>query len=174
MDAKDKRIAELEALLQAALERIAELETEIAALKKNSANSSKPPSSDLVKPPKQKGKQKKKRKIGAQKGHKQHLRKPFDETQIDKTVALKLDACPTCGGNLVTTNDPPKVHQQVELVDKPFVVTEFLQLRYWCSETCSTLDLPAAVAVGSILDRVHYSATSLFTSLSKSDIALER
>ena len=90
MDAKDKRIAELEA--------------KIATLEKNSATSSKPPSSDLVKPPKQKGKQKKKRKIGAQKGHKQHLRKSFDENQVDKIVELKLGACPTCGGNLVTTD----------------------------------------------------------------------
>jgi hypothetical protein len=36
MDTKDKRIAELEALLHAALEKIAKLEAEIAALKKNS------------------------------------------------------------------------------------------------------------------------------------------
>ena len=37
-----------------------------------------------------------------------------------------------CGGNLVTTNEPPKTHQQVELVDKPFLVTEFQQPWYWC------------------------------------------
>ena len=54
MDAKDrriaeqgKRIAELEAQHKAALEKIAQLE-------KNSNNSSKPPSSDIVKPPKPK------------------------------------------------------------------------------------------------------------------------
>ncbi len=34
--------------------RIVELEAEVAALKKNSSNSSKPPSSDIVKPPKDK------------------------------------------------------------------------------------------------------------------------
>ena len=134
MDAKDQRIAELESLLQVALERIAELEAKVATLEKNSATSSKPPSSDIVKPPKQKGKQKKKRKIGAQKGHQQHLRIPFAEGQVDKTVKLKLDACPTCDGNLVATNEPPKVHQQVELVDKPFVVTEFRQTRHWCKK----------------------------------------
>ena len=114
MDAKDKRIAVLE---------------------KNSSNSSKPPSSDIVKPPKIKGEtatKKSKRKRGAQKGHKQHLRKPFDANQIDNIVEFKLDACPACGGVLVATNKPPKVHQQVELVEKPFVVTEFRQARYWC------------------------------------------
>ncbi len=69
MDAKDKRIAELEALLKAALERIAILEARIAVLEKNSSNSSKPPSSDIVKPPVQSlDKQKTKRKRGAQKG----------------------------------------------------------------------------------------------------------
>ena len=103
MDAKDKRIAALEA--------------KIAALEKNSATSSKPPSSDLVKPPKQKDKRKKKRKIGAQKGHKQHLRQSFDENQV-------------------------------ELVDKPFVVTEFQQLRYWCShcQCFHTAQLPPDIA----------------------------
>ena len=59
MDWKDKRIAELEAQLKAALEKI-------ARLKKNSNNSSKPPSSDIVKPPKPKDKERRKRKIGAQ------------------------------------------------------------------------------------------------------------
>jgi hypothetical protein len=67
MDAKDRRIAELEELLKAALEEIARLK---AQLNKNSSNSSKPPSSDLVKPPKQqKDRRRKKRKIGGQKTH---------------------------------------------------------------------------------------------------------
>jgi len=82
MDAKDRRIAELEkrdvereALLHAALEEIKQLKAKIAILEKNSSNSSKPPSSDIVKPPKQKDRRRKK-KIGGQKGHKQNLRTP--------------------------------------------------------------------------------------------------
>ena len=127
--------------------RIVELEAEVAALKKHSGNSSKPPSSDIVKPPKEPSSQGKdrrkgqKRNRGAQKGHKQNLRKPFDASQIDQTVELKLDACPTCGGKLKATNEPPKVHQQVELivwseyrlVEKPFLVTEFRQTWFWAS-----------------------------------------
>ena len=133
--------------------RIAELEAEVAALKKHSGNSSKPPSSDIVKPPKEppsqgKGRRKgQKRNRGAQKGHRQNLRKPFDASQIDKTVELKLDACPTCGGKLKATNEPPKVHQQVELVEKPFLVTEFQQAWFWC-EHCQCFhcaDLPPEV-----------------------------
>jgi hypothetical protein len=49
MDAKDKEIVELETLLKAALEEIARLKAIIASLQKNSGNSSKPPSSDIVK-----------------------------------------------------------------------------------------------------------------------------
>ena len=76
MDVKDRRIAELEqrvaeleALLKAALEKIAQLEAEVARLKKHSGNSSKPP--------KDKDRRRKKRKIGGQKGHQQNLRTPF-------------------------------------------------------------------------------------------------
>ena len=56
MTTKDKRIAELEAQLTAALDRIEQLEAALAASQKNSSNSSKSPSSDIVKPPKPKGK----------------------------------------------------------------------------------------------------------------------
>ena len=145
MGNEKKRIQELEILLKDALEENKNLRAEIDALKeentilkesvarlqKNSGNSSKPPSSDIVKPPK-KQKSKGKRKIGAQKGHEQHLRTPFDETQVDKTIVLTLDACPDCGENLQTSNKPIIIHQQVELVDKPYIVTEYQSPWYWC------------------------------------------
>ena len=147
MDAKDKRIAELETLLKAALEEIASLKERLAVLEKNSSNSSKPPSSDIVKPSKPKDKRKK-RKRGAQKGHKRNLRKPFEENQVDKIADLSLNACPTCGGKLVPSKEPPRIHQQVELVDKPFIVTEYRQGWYWC-EHCRcyhAAELPDEVA----------------------------
>jgi hypothetical protein len=111
-----KMALEQAALIERLRLRIAELEAEIARLKKHSGNSSKPPSSDIVKPPKQQDRRRK-RKIGAQKGHKQNLRTPFAEEQIDKTVELKLESCPKCGGKLQTTKEPPKKHQQIELVE---------------------------------------------------------
>jgi transposase len=132
MDAKDKRIAEQDL-------RIAELESQlkvaldkIATLQKNSTNSSKPPSSDIVKPPKPRKDKDRRRKIGAQKGHPKHQRPPFADDQIDTTVELKLEACPKCNGKLTPTDDAPKKQQQVELVEKPFIVTEYQQHRYWC------------------------------------------
>jgi transposase len=126
---------------------IAMLKAKIAALEKNSSNSSKPPSSDIVKPPKQKDRRRKKRKIGAQNGHKQNLRTPFPEDQIDKTIELTLKACPKCGGKLKTTNEPPKKHQQVELVEKPFIVTEYQQVQYWCEHCQCYHDAPLPTEV---------------------------
>jgi hypothetical protein len=81
-----KKLAlEQAALIEQLRFRIAELEREIAALKKNSANSSKPPSSDIVKPPKPKNKNKRKQTIGAQKGRPRHTRQPFAQGQVDTT-----------------------------------------------------------------------------------------
>ena len=59
--------------------RIAELEAEVARLKKSSATSSKPPSSDIVKPPRplSPGGPRKKRRRGGQSGHDRHLRTPL-------------------------------------------------------------------------------------------------
>jgi transposase len=55
-----------------------------------------------------------------------------------------MSVCPDCGGKLKLANEPPKVHQRVELVEKPFIVTEFRQFKYWC-EHCQRfhiVDLP--------------------------------
>jgi len=132
MNAKDKRIAELEHRIAELEATIVRLETKIAQLTKNSGNSSKPPSSDIVQPPKPQQDRRRKRKIGAQPGHSQHLRTPFPPEKVDHTIELKLEACPKCGNKLKPTDTPPKKHQQIELVDKPFIVTEYQQLRYWC------------------------------------------
>jgi cell division septum initiation protein DivIVA len=67
-------------LIQQLRARIAELEAEIAQLKKNSSNSSKPPSSDIVKPEKlvHENGTHEKRKRGAQHGRLENIPKiPF-------------------------------------------------------------------------------------------------
>ena len=183
MDAKDKRILELETQLvdaferlDAALEKIKILESEIVSLKTNSSNSSKPPSSDIVKPskaPKRKGK----RKIGAQKGHQQHLRRPFDDNQIDEIIDTTPDVCPKCGGDVQRTDEPPKKHQQVELVEKPFIVKEYRQYKYCCKQCLREYEskLPPAVQraglfgpnlialVGYVKGRCHMSYKTIQT-----------
>jgi hypothetical protein len=87
-------------LLEQQRQRIAELESKIAALEKNSSNSSKPLSSDIVKPPKPKDKERRKRKIGAQKGHQQNLRQPLAPELVGEIIKLELTTCPDCGHKL--------------------------------------------------------------------------
>ena len=128
-------------------ERIAVLEAELAKAKKNSSNSSKPPSSDIVKPPKAPRKDGKKRKRGGQPGHEQHLRCEFPPEAIDRVVPYTLDCCPDCGGKLRPFQNPADVLQQVEIAEAPTTVTEHQRLAYWCPH-CQKLHsapLPEAV-----------------------------
>ncbi|MDR1384009.1 MAG: DUF6444 domain-containing protein [Planctomycetaceae bacterium] len=113
-----KLAAELRAELAVLREENVELRADLAVLCKHSGNSSKPPSSDIVKPPKGNlGKRKKsRRKIGAQNGHPKHDRIHFTDDQIDTTIEHELTSCPHCNGKLTQTDKVTKT-QQVELVD---------------------------------------------------------
>ena len=90
---QDAEIADLKAQLAAALKRIdnlekenAQLKRELAAARKDSSTSSKPPSSDIVNPKKAaKNKRKRKRKPGGQKGHPKHERPDFPPESINET-----------------------------------------------------------------------------------------
>ena len=140
-----ERIDQLEA-------RIVQLEAENARLKKNSSNSSKPPSSDIVKP-KLKPLQGKKRKIGGQPGHLKHKRTPFTPDELDATSDYTLDACPTCGGALLDAKVKPRVIQQIELIDKPVSIIEHRAMAYGCPH-CKKVhraSLPAAVQRGGLV-----------------------
>lgn len=114
--------------------RIAELEARLARLEKNSGNSSKPPSSDIVKPPRgdRKKKGKKKRKRGGQPGHPKHIRPAFPPEQIDQTKDYKFDCCPQCEGQLQLLDTPASTLQQVELVAKPVTITEHRSRACFC------------------------------------------
>ena len=121
-------IAEAVSPLRARIEKLetenARLRAAIARLKKNSSTSSKPPSSDLVKPPKPPRKDGQNRKRGGQPGHEQHLRADFPPEAIDKVVPYTLDCCPDCGGKLRPFERPADVLQQVEIAAAPTIVTE--------------------------------------------------
>jgi transposase len=114
------------------IERIAALEAELAKAKKNSSNSSKPPSSDMVKPPRPSAKDGRKRKRGAQPGHQQHLRPIFPPEAVNHIEPYTLDCCPDCGGSLRLAERPPDVLQQIEITETPTTVTEHRGLAYWC------------------------------------------
>ncbi len=122
--------AELEALRAT----VAQLQKQLAAARKDSSNSSKPPSSDIVKPPKpqpptgQPG-----RKPGGQPGHPAHQRELFPPEMLASIPAdYLLDACPSCGGHLFLTDDPPIVVQQVDIAAPPLEIHEHRSHPGWC------------------------------------------
>jgi transposase len=123
----EQQFAELQA-------RFANLEAQLAAAKKNSRNSSKPPSSDIVKPTKDPANDGLKRKIGAQPDHELHLRDPFPDDQIEKFVELHCIECPDCHGPVVPSQNAPKVLQQIDLrlPSEMISVVGFRSHACWC------------------------------------------
>ncbi len=119
--------------------RINILENKIAGLLKNSSNSSKRPSSDDITKPKNKKKKKgEKRKIGGQPGHERHVRPPFSEDEIDKTHPYILTACPVCNGEVSILEAPPRIIQQMELLEIPIIKEEHRSYPVWC-EKCQKI-----------------------------------
>ena len=111
--------------------RIGERETELAKARKNSSPSSKPPSSDIAKPPRPPGPSGK-RKIGGQPGHPKHERPPFPQEAVQETHVHTLDADPEGGGGLRPAPDDPRVIQQVEILETPIEITEPRGQAYGC------------------------------------------
>ena len=122
------RIAELEQVVARLTARVEELSDQVARLSKNSSNSSKPPSSDIVKPPRPPGHAGNGR-IGGQPGHPRHQRPPFAPDQIDQICLHELPPEEVRRRRLRPL-DSWHVLQQVELVEKPYVVTEHRVRRY--------------------------------------------
>lgn len=121
---QEARIAQLEA-------RVAELEEKLAALLKNSSNSSKPPSSDIVKPPKPKSSGP--RMLGGQKGHPGFFRKLFPIERVDEIQEHRLSQCPSCKFPLGAEHETePWIHQVTELPEKLTHVTEHRRVGYLC------------------------------------------
>jgi len=144
---KDARIRELEAEVAELKQLLARALARTAQLEKNSRTSSKPPSSDITKPPKSSGHgsgsggggRKNKRSIGGQKGRPRRQRKAFTEDEIDQ--AFEYDFAP--GSNPCNAPDSGVgvgddweqlddfyLHQQVELRDDPLIITEHRFVRY--------------------------------------------
>jgi transposase len=134
------RVAFLEEQLAAALARIVQLEAEIARLKKNSSTPSKPPSSDIVKPqqPSPPGRRRR-RSIGGQPGHARHTRTPFGPEDVDQVIEYELKAADAAG---LRPLNRWRVVQQVELVEKPFVITEHRARRYADRRTGEIITAP--------------------------------
>jgi transposase len=115
----------------------ARLLNQLAAARKHSGNSSKPPSSDIVKPKGQRRKKKSKRRIGGQKGHPKHQRPAFSPDQVDQRIPFRLEQCPVDPSHRITPAEGPehqRTLQQVELVEKPFQVVEYTAYSIWCQD----------------------------------------
>lgn len=139
----EQRYGKLQIVSQQQQTRIGELEAQLAKAKKTSRNSSKPPSSDITKPPISSppttadGK----RKQGAQPGHQRHSRPEVTPDQIDQSVRMPLGGCPCCGETLSDLNAQVERFQQIELPVKPVVTTEYQRVQAWCQK-CRTAVLP--------------------------------
>ena len=88
---KDAIIEKLRQYIKLLEEKIQRLEEKIAQLEKNSSNSSKPPSSDIVRPLKILRRFGKKRERGGQHGHRRFLRQPFEPQQVDEVIEYELE-----------------------------------------------------------------------------------
>ncbi len=153
VDPRDARIAELEALLRAALTRIADLEGKVADLTarlgQNSSNSSKPPSSD---PPglERKAKPPTGRKPGGQPGHKRSMRELVPVEDVDELEVLVPGACGRCGRGLRGRDPHPLRHQVTEIPVVKAKVTEYQlhALTCVCCGAVTRAELPAGVPRG--------------------------
>ena len=123
MDDKDVIIAQQRREIEELRELVLQLRDKISRLEKNSSNSSKPPSSDIVDP--QPGrKKKKKRKIGGQKGHKKHTRQPFSDDEIDRIVIHKLPDDEVRRRGLIPLDETEPALQQIDLPEQLYDVIQ--------------------------------------------------
>lgn len=145
---------ELRARVQQLEQEKRELQEQLAEARKDSSTSAKPPSSDIVKPPKPaRDPDAPKRAIGGQPGHPPHFRDAFPPEQVTQTVSHRLPHCPECGGRLEETAQPPRVVQQVDLQPLTFTIEEHHSHTSWCPQ-CGKLvaaPLPAHIDQGGLL-----------------------
>lgn len=119
MDALQHKLSQTQTELAETQTALVKTQAELARARKNSSNSSKPPSSDIVKAkkPSSSGRHKK-RKIGGQPGHSKHER-IFSLADVDQQHTYALDTCPHCAsGQLEVWPGAEKTTYQYEVVDQ--------------------------------------------------------
>ncbi len=139
-------MAQRDALIAKLMARLDVLEAEVARLKRNSTNSSKPPSSD---PPgvTRQAKTASGNKRGGQPGHKGHKRKLLPPSKVDVVVPLIPDACDHCGANLHGHDPDPKRHQVIDIPPITPTVTEYQLHALGCEECGKTTRAQIPVGV---------------------------
>src|ERR1700683_2075647 len=116
----DAQAAEIQTLR----DELARLQEKLAAAKKTSATSSKPPSSDIVKPAAHESASEA-RSPGGQPGHERHQRPLLSPAQLTKgSQDHVLELCPGCGHGLQPSTAVPRVVQQIDIQDVPIISEE--------------------------------------------------
>jgi transposase len=142
---------ELVSLVMEARQKLKELEERITqlsiSLNLDSKNSSKPPSTDLLKksekpkPTSQEEESKPKRKPGGQPGHQGSTRKGFN--RIDRVSILSPVQCEHCGSSLAEAAVVKTQKQQVaQLVARPIEIVEYQRQHCQCVH-CGQVSAPA-------------------------------
>jgi transposase len=140
------RLSRLADQLKEARAEIQKLKAQLAGRQKDSSNSSKPPSSDIVKPPKKPANRQ--TRPGGQIGHGPQQRPAFEPGEIDEVQRHVHEACPQCGGPVEQLPLADQVIQQVELVAKPIIVTEHRSCTCHCArcQQVFTQPIPTHIA----------------------------
>ncbi len=143
LDAQEARLQALEAT-------VSRLQAQLAAARKDSSTSSKPPSSDIVKPPKPEPPEGQDRRcIGGQPGHPKHERALFPPEAINgASDDHRLDLCPRCGHDLQPMSTiVPRVIQQVDIKDVPLEIQEHRGHLGWCSHCRKEFEAPLPIGI---------------------------
>ena len=130
---RDREIAERERQIADAERQIADLERQLALHKRNSTNSSKPPSSDgLAGEQRPRGrKHKSKRKPGGQPGHPGHHRELVPTAEVSAIEVVLPQQCRHCGNHLpqkpsrVSIDGESRRHQVTEIPAVKAHITEY-------------------------------------------------
>ena len=158
----EEQIADCEKQIADCEKQIADLERQLAGRKKDSTNSSKPPSSDgpaaarRLKPSRCRGR----RKPGGQKGHPGRHRELQPLERVDETVAVLPADCRHCGQPLpqqieqVETRGEVHRYQVTELPPLRAHITEYQCHKVACPHCrqATRAELPAAVSFSSPSD----------------------
>jgi transposase len=147
---REGQIAEREKQIADAEKQIADLERQLAGRKKNSTNSSKPPSSDgLAGEQRPRGrKRRSQRKPGGQPGHAGHHRPLVPSAEASAIVVLLPQQCGHCGGSLpqepgqVTSTGDPRRHQVTEVPPVQAHITEYQFPNVVCGQCAKTTRAP--------------------------------
>jgi transposase len=145
----------LQAQLDSVQATVRQLQEELAKSRKDSSTSSKPPSSDVVKPAKPAlpaGQTK--RQPGGQPGHTLQQRQLVPPGELTGGAhAYVLELCPGCGHGLEATDLAPRIVQQVEMEAVPVQIAEHRALAGWCPQ-CQQIHyaaLPSGIVRGGLV-----------------------